>query len=63
MKKGETYKIFEDPITREKLEGFATIIEFAAVEDVRDTLHFCAVRFEGESQTYQRKVDERDLIK
>ena len=58
--------MYEDPITRQKFEGIARIIKCLKFED---TLHSCIVKFKkvnsfcfDESQTYQRKVDERDLI-
>lgn len=67
MKKGEVYKVYEDPITKTKLEGHATIVK---VEDTQTFLengyYYCGVRFGHDlfgEPVVQRKVDERDKVK
>lgn len=49
MKKGERVKIFTDPITRQCLEGEATIIRVLPGGRA-------IVRFDGERETYERQV-------
>lgn len=65
MTKGGIYKVFEDPFTKTKIEGSATIIKVYKDQFENDENYFyCSVRFtafEGEP-IVGRIVDERDLI-
>jgi hypothetical protein len=68
MKKGEIYKVYEDPLTKTKLEGYATIVR---IEDTQTFLelgyHYCAVKFDRDNPlgepTVHRKIDEQDKVK
>ena len=44
MLKGSKYKVYEDPITRKKLEGIAKIIRVENTETyLENGYHYCAV--------------------
>jgi hypothetical protein len=62
MKRGEVYKVFEDPITKKKLEGHAAIMR---IEETNIELgcHYCAVRFAVHESTVLRKVWDSDKVR
>jgi hypothetical protein len=51
MKKGDKVKIYSDPITRERLEGNATIVKVISKDRA-------IVRFDGEKEIYERMIAE-----
>lgn len=51
--KGDRVTIYEDPITCQKREGRATIIEIMPGKDLVE----CLVRFVGENETFTRLVN------
>ena len=59
MKKGEIYMVYEDPITKEKEEGFAKIVKIVQENDTGYNL--CMVKFTGESTSYMRKIGHEDI--
>lgn len=52
---GEKIDIYCDPLTRTKLEGRATLIQMTYRDDV-DGLNRWLVRFDGDTETYERTV-------
>lgn len=58
MKKGDKVRIFEDPITRQKPEGMATLIKLEFVSDSVPRAERWRVRFEGDepNETYSRTI-------
>ena len=62
---GKKYKVYEDPLTKTKLEGIATVI---LIEDIgswlEDGYYFCYVKFEGGfgEPDVIRKVCEHDIL-
>ena len=54
--KGDRVTIYEDPVTCQKREGRATIIEITSIMPNKD-LAECLVRFVGEDETFTRQVN------
>ena len=62
MKKGESVRVYQDPITRKVMEGAATIVTIDPWDYDADTnLHLCRVRFRGENMTVIRRVRTCDI--
>ncbi|KKL52210.1 hypothetical protein LCGC14_2287820, partial [marine sediment metagenome] len=55
MKKGEVYKVFEDPYTKTKLEGVAKITKVIDL-DMDDGFYRCLVKFNIEESSFLRLV-------
>ena len=51
---GDKVKIYQDPITKKKLEGEATLVQFQSAND--DGLEDWLVKFPGETETNQRMI-------
>lgn len=60
MKKGTRVKVYQKPITLEDFEDEATVTKVISSDHTLDVdgndLFYCEVRFDGEKQTYSRKV-------
>jgi len=59
MKAGEKYRIYDDPISRNQLEGVATLVDPRRIHSGYH-LAFWRVRFQGERRSVDRWVDDRD---
>ena len=55
MKQGDKVMIYEDPITRQKPEGTATLLE-EYKPDIGDGLSIWVVRFEDDGYTTTRTI-------
>jgi hypothetical protein len=63
MLKGDKYKVYEDPITRKKLEGIVKIIRVENTETYLEFgYHYCAVKFGEGEPIVHRKICEHDLV-
>ncbi len=63
MLKGDKYKVYEDPITRKKLEGIVKIIRVENTETyLENGYHYCAVKFCQGEPLVHRKICEHDLV-
>jgi hypothetical protein len=61
MKKGDIIDVYEDPITQNKLEGRAVLVNQIKVERWSDAqLERWDVRFEGEQET--QETHEREIL-
>jgi hypothetical protein len=65
IKVGRKYKVYEDPITKKKLEGIAKVIFYD--EEMSSALesgyYHCCVRFDGVGESrVGRKVCEHDIV-
>jgi hypothetical protein len=64
MKKGDTVTVYEDPITQNKPEGRAILVNQIKVERWSDAqLERWDVRFEGEQETHEtQETHEREIL-
>ncbi len=66
MKKGDRVKVYSDPLTREYIEGEATLVicvnENACHWD-GEIYQVWEVKFDGCPQLYSRKFSQQDIIK
>ncbi len=61
LKKGQVVTIFEDPISRLKPEGKATLVKFESKDnDGIYNMERWQVRFQGDSETFSRKIMPQD---
>lgn len=62
MKKGELVTVYQDPVTRKKVEGVGTIVTtYPRDYDAELRLHLCRIRFPGETKTFIRRVHQVDV--
>ena len=58
--KGNRFKVYQDPITKQDYEGNAKVVEQLEVR-AGDLVH-CSVVFDGEVQHHYRWIDKNDEI-
>ena len=62
MNRGMKVKVYEDPVSKLKLEGVATLI-YSGQAIEHDGLKYWYVRFIGDTDLFPRWVDSKDIIK
>ena len=56
MKAGDRVMIYEDPLTKKKQEGMATLMELQACDPGDGRLEYWLVHFDGDKGYYYRTI-------